>query len=117
MATLISFAGGDLQYNGRSSHAWKDAELPCAKAVGQVELLKANHHGVTNTNQVDALKALNPQTIVVNSLGRLSSPYRYTEFDGDNTPCGVTCLSLTSGRAIAPGEVETTRVTAEEAAE
>ncbi len=61
------FAGGDLQYNGRSSHAWKDAELPCAKAVGQVELLKANHHGVTNTNQVDALKALNPQTIVVNS--------------------------------------------------
>lgn len=25
------FAGGDLQYNGRSSHAWKDAELPCAK--------------------------------------------------------------------------------------
>lgn len=61
------FAGGDLQYNGRSSHAWKDAELPCAKVVGQVELLKANHHGVTNTNQVDALKALNPQTIVVNS--------------------------------------------------
>lgn len=61
------FAGGDLQYNGRSSHAWKDAELPCAKAVGQVELLKANHHGVTNTNQVDALKALNPQTIVINS--------------------------------------------------
>ena len=29
--------------------SWKDAELPCAKAVGQVELLKANHHGVTNT--------------------------------------------------------------------
>lgn len=61
------FAGGDLQYNGRSSYAWKDAELPCAKAVGQVELMKADHHGVTNTNQADALKALNPQTIVVNS--------------------------------------------------
>ena len=65
------FAGGDLQYNGRSSHAWKDAELPCAKAVGQVELLKANHHGVTNTNQVDALKALNPQSPCI---------FQYTHF-------------------------------------
>lgn len=61
------FAGGDLQYNGRSTYAWKDAELPCAKVVGQVELMKANHHGVTNTNQEEALKVLNPQTIVVSS--------------------------------------------------
>lgn len=61
------FAGGDLQYNGRSTYAWKDAELPCAKVVGQVELMKANHHGVTNTNQEEALKILNPQTIVVSS--------------------------------------------------
>ena len=59
------FAGGDLQYNSRSTYAWKDAELPCAKAVGQVELMKANHHGVTNTNQADALKYLDPQAIVV----------------------------------------------------
>ena len=59
------FAGGDLQYNGRSTYAWKDAELPCAKVVGTVELMKANHHGVTNTNQEEALKLLNPQTIVV----------------------------------------------------
>ncbi len=59
------FAGADLQYNGRSSHAWKDAELPCAQAAGQVELMKADHHGTTNTNQTDALKALDPQTIVV----------------------------------------------------
>lgn len=61
------FAGADLQYNGRSTYAWKDAELPCAKAVGQVELMKANHHGSTNTNQADALTELNPQAIVVNS--------------------------------------------------
>ncbi len=61
------FTGGDLQYNGRSTYAWKDAELPCAKVVGQVELMKADHHGTTNTNQADALKALNPQAIVVNS--------------------------------------------------
>lgn len=61
------FAGADLQYNSRSNFAWKDAELPCAKAAGVVELMKADHHGSSSTNQVDALKALAPQTIVVNS--------------------------------------------------
>lgn len=61
------FSGGDLQYNGRSTYAWKDAELPCAKVAGCVELMKADHHGTSNTNQPDALKALNPQTIVINS--------------------------------------------------
>ena len=59
------FAGADLQYNGKSYFAWKDAELPCAKACGQVELMKADHHGTANTNQDTALKALNPQSIVV----------------------------------------------------
>lgn len=59
------FAGGDLQYNGRSTFSWKDAELPCARAAGRVELMKADHHGVTNTNSSDALKALSPQAIVV----------------------------------------------------
>lgn len=61
------FAGADLQYNGRSTYAWKDAELPCAKVAGVVELMKADHHGTTNTNQPEALKALDPQTLVVNS--------------------------------------------------
>ncbi len=61
------FAGADLQYNGRSNFAWKDAELPCARAAGMVEVMKADHHGSANTNQADALKALNPQAIIVNS--------------------------------------------------
>lgn len=59
------FAGGDLQYTGRSSWSWKDIELPCAKVCGQVEVMKANHHGVTNTNQAEALEEHNPQNIVV----------------------------------------------------
>ncbi len=61
------FAGADLQYNGRSTFAWKDAELPCAKVAGTVEVMKADHHGSDNTNQADALKALNPQAVIVNS--------------------------------------------------
>ena len=59
------FAGGDLQYNGKSYFPWKNIELPCAQVAGRVEVMKANHHGVTNTNQADALKAHDPQNIVV----------------------------------------------------
>ena len=61
------FAGADLQFNGRSTFSWKDAELPCAKVAGNVELMKADHHGVSNTNDQPAIKALNPQVVVVNS--------------------------------------------------
>ena len=60
------FAGGDIQYNGKSAYAWKDAELPCAKVAGVVEVMKADHHGSANTNSAAALRALNPQAIVVN---------------------------------------------------
>ena len=59
------FAGGDLQYNGKSYFSWKNIELPCAQIAGKVDVMKANHHGVTNTNQADALKALDPKHIVV----------------------------------------------------
>ena len=48
------FAGADLQYNNRSNFAWKDAELPCAKAAGMVEVMKADHHGSAATNQAAA---------------------------------------------------------------
>ena len=54
-----------MQYDGRSYKSWKDIELPVARVVGQVELMKANHHAVTNTNQDDAVRALNPQTVVI----------------------------------------------------
>lgn len=59
------FAGGDLQYNGKSYFSWKNIELPCTQVAGRVEVMKANHHGVTNTNQPEALEALNPKHIVV----------------------------------------------------
>jgi len=61
------YTGADMQYDGRSYKSWKDIELPVARVVGQVELMKANHHAVTNTNQDDAVKALNPQTVVISS--------------------------------------------------
>lgn len=72
------FAGGDAQYNGMSSFPWKDIETPVAKVCGQVDVMKADHHGVTNTNgygftssvtgkTADAMKYLNPRCWIINS--------------------------------------------------
>lgn len=61
------FAGGDLQYTGKSSYSWKDAETPCAMAAGNVDVMKADHHGVINTQGTSALVALNPRIWIVNS--------------------------------------------------
>jgi len=67
------FAGADLQYDGLSSFSWKDIETPVAKACGQVEVMKADHHGTSNTNGYGykdtawAMNYLNPQCWIVNS--------------------------------------------------
>ena len=72
------FAGGDAQYNGMSSYPWKDMETPVAKVAGPVEVMKADHHGVTNSNgygyvskvtgkTAEALRYLRPTCWIVNS--------------------------------------------------
>lgn len=67
------FAGGDAQYDGMSSYAWKDIETPVAKVCGKVEVMKADHHGTANTNGFGykdtawAMKYFQPQVWVVNS--------------------------------------------------
>lgn len=67
------FAGGDLQYDGVSSFGWKDIETVVAKASGTVDVMKADHHGTSNTNGTGfkdkawAMKYLNPTCWVVNS--------------------------------------------------
>lgn len=58
------FAGGDLQFTSRSYFSWKDAEMPCARVCGKVEVMKANHHGTLHTNQADAMTILQPQVHV-----------------------------------------------------
>ena len=72
------FEGGDAQYNGMSSFSWKDMETPVAKLAGAVEVMKADHHGVTNTNgtgftssvtgkTANAMVYLRPRCWIVNS--------------------------------------------------
>lgn len=54
------FAGGDIQYTGKSTHAWKDIELPISKVMRKVEGMKASHHSTANTNSAELLGALKP---------------------------------------------------------
>ena len=72
------FAGGDAQYDGMSNFPWKDMETPVAKVCGAVDVMKADHHGVTNTNghgftssktgkKAEALLYLQPKCWIVNS--------------------------------------------------
>ena len=72
------FDGGDAQYDGMSTFPWKDMETPVALVTGPVDVMKADHHGVTNTNgygftskvtgkKAEALKYLKPRCWVVNS--------------------------------------------------
>ena len=71
------YHGGDSQYDGCSTFEWKDMETPAAKASGAVDVMKADHHGVTNTNGYgyvaknghicNALTYLYPRCWIVNS--------------------------------------------------
>ena len=71
------FHGGDAQYDGCSTFVWKDMETPCAKVCGAVDVMKADHHGVTNTNGYgfvaknkhvcEAMKYLTPRCWIINS--------------------------------------------------
>lgn len=67
------FGGADLQFNGASTYKWKDTETAVAKVAGVVDVMKADHHGVDNTNGTNdtkgfvAMKYLCPRVWIVNS--------------------------------------------------
>lgn len=61
------FTGGDCQYNGRSTYAYKDIEAPIAKVMKKVEAMKANHHCTANTNSAELLAVLRPDVLVASS--------------------------------------------------
>lgn len=59
------FSGGDVQYAGRSSYAWKDIETPIAKAVNKkVDAMKASHHSTKNANSPELLAIFKPNVVV-----------------------------------------------------
>lgn len=61
------FTAGDMQYEGAtSSRPWLNADAAILDVVGEVEVMKASHHGSTNANSPELIDKLNPQAIWVN---------------------------------------------------
>ena len=60
------YAGGDVTHNGMSYFEWKNVEKPVADAVGQVEVMKSNHHGSSDSNNQYFVDKLSPQAVIVN---------------------------------------------------
>lgn len=88
------FDGGDAQYDGMSTFPWKDMETLVGIVTGPVDVMKADHHGVTNTNgygytskvtgkKAEALRYLQPTCWIVNSW--TDGHPREAVFDGVTT--------------------------------
>lgn len=61
------FAGGDLQYNGRTEHSWKDIEASVAEVMTPVDVLKANHHATSNCMGTEFMTKLKPNSVLIHS--------------------------------------------------
>ena len=59
------FSGGDIQYTGLSTYAWKDIEKPISQVVGKVEAMKACHHSAKSANSANLLAALKPDNFII----------------------------------------------------
>lgn len=58
------FTAGDLQYNDRTKYPWMDVESPLIPVLNPVEVMKADHHGTSNTNCPELLNKLKPANVV-----------------------------------------------------
>ena len=95
------FCGGDIQYNGRTANPYKDIEEPISKVVKKVEVMKASHHGTSNTNDTAILTALKPDAIVIN-VWRNVQPNKATikrMYDA-NSSCNIFTTNLTEDNKI-----------------
>lgn len=60
------FTGGDVVSNYPENNSWRDTERFLANCTGEVDVLKANHHGSFDGCTTPFLSALDPQVVVVN---------------------------------------------------
>lgn len=90
------FSGGDMQYQGRSTHSWFDIEAPVAQVVSPVEVMKANHHATNNCNSDVLLSKLKPHAVIAH-VWRDVQPHPDTikrMFDAD-ADCQIFTTNLT----------------------
>lgn len=90
------FTAGDLQYNGRTAHPWKDIEAPVANVVPVVEVMKASHHATANTNSAEILSALKPQAVIIQPWRDVQpNPETISRMYAANSSCQIFSTNMT----------------------
>jgi beta-lactamase superfamily II metal-dependent hydrolase len=93
------YSGGDNTNTGRTTEGmeWKAAEWWVKDVVGDVDVMKANHHGVSGANGQDLLSALNPAVAVINSWQDLHPRTDvYNRYASSKTYGGKTKIFITN---------------------
>jgi len=91
------FTAGDLQYNGRSTHPWKDIEAPVAAVVSEVDVMKGNHHATLHCNGTAILSSLKPETMVIHTWRDVQpNPETISRMFNTNPTMQVFTTNLTS---------------------
>lgn len=91
------FSAGDLQYNGRSTHAWKDIEEPVSKVVPKVDVMKANHHGTANCNGTAILNSLSPRAVIIHNWRDIQpNPETISRMFKENNNCQIFSTNMTA---------------------
>lgn len=89
------FTGGDIQYNGRTQYPWKDIEASIAKVVSKVDVMKACHHGTSNTNSTTLLNKLRPDVVVCQPWRDVQpNPETIKRFYAANKSCKIFLTNL-----------------------
>lgn len=95
------FCGGDIQYNGRSNYSYKDIEAPISKIVRKVEVMKASHHGTSNTNSKELLAALEPDAVIIPVWRNVQPNYDTVKrMYAANSNCNIFTTNLTDDNRV-----------------
>lgn len=98
------FSGGDLQYNDRTDHAWKDIEAPVARVVGSVDVMKANHHATANCNSKELLEKLVPQVVLVHNWRDIQpNPATISRMFDANSSCQIFTTNMSEANKLRLG--------------
>ena len=95
------FAGGDLQYNGKSTYPWKDIETPVASVMTAVDVMKANHHGTAYTNGATLLNKLKPQVVLIHPWRDVHpNPETIGRMYEANNDCKIFTTNMTNANRV-----------------
>lgn len=98
------FSAGDLQYNDRSEHPWKDIEAPVAKVVQSVDVMKSNHHATAHCNSDELLKKLTPQAVIVHNWRDIQpNPATISRMFDANGDCQIFTTNMSDANKVRLG--------------